>query len=178
MVPDSRMWHLMCTQGRNLGVRKHLVLYRVVSLYFQNLKCYLPESLRRSKCYTGELGYDGLNGTRKIGPSYPKSVVYIWQILDMHRTGTKHIVRHMQKSVIQWSVISKFTCTINPIAAVSVHSVACDINFLSSAVTFLEFLLQLTLQEYKGTLALSLCLMKETTTLDSLIVILPVQSAP
>ena len=29
----------------------------------------------------------------------------------MHRTGTKHIVRHMQKSVVQWSVISKFTCT-------------------------------------------------------------------
>ena len=28
----------------------------------------------------------------------------------MHRSGTKHIVRHMQKSVIQWSVISKFTC--------------------------------------------------------------------
>ena len=28
----------------------------------------------------------------------------------MHRTGTKHIVRHMQKSVVQWSVISKFTC--------------------------------------------------------------------
>ena len=26
---------------------------------------------------TGELGYDGLNGTRKIGPSYAKSVVYI-----------------------------------------------------------------------------------------------------
>ena len=26
---------------------------------------------------TGELGYDGLNGTRKIGPSYSKSVVYI-----------------------------------------------------------------------------------------------------
>ena len=25
----------------------------------------------------GELGYDGLNGTRKIGPSYAKSVVYI-----------------------------------------------------------------------------------------------------
>ena len=25
----------------------------------------------------GELGYDGLNGTRKIGPSYEKSVVYI-----------------------------------------------------------------------------------------------------
>ena len=28
---------------------------------------------------------------------YAKSVVYIWQILDMHRTGTKHIIRHMQK---------------------------------------------------------------------------------
>ena len=27
--------------------------------------------------YTGELGYDGLNGTRKIGPSYAKSVLYI-----------------------------------------------------------------------------------------------------
>ena len=26
---------------------------------------------------TGELGYDGLNMTRKIGPSYAKSVVYI-----------------------------------------------------------------------------------------------------
>ena len=26
---------------------------------------------------TGELGYDGLDGTRKIGPSYAKSVVYI-----------------------------------------------------------------------------------------------------
>ena len=59
---------------------------------------------------TGELGYDRLNGTRKIGPSYAKSVIYIWRILDMHWTGTKHIVRHMQKSVVQWSVISKFTC--------------------------------------------------------------------
>ena len=26
---------------------------------------------------TGELGYDGLNETRKIGPSYAKSVIYI-----------------------------------------------------------------------------------------------------
>ena len=26
---------------------------------------------------TGELGYDRLNGTRKIGPSYAKSIVYI-----------------------------------------------------------------------------------------------------
>ena len=41
--------------------------------------------------YTSELGYDGLNGTRKIGPSYAKSVIYIWHILDMHGTGTKHL---------------------------------------------------------------------------------------
>ena len=26
---------------------------------------------------TGKLGYDRLNGTRKIGPSYAKSIVYI-----------------------------------------------------------------------------------------------------
>ena len=31
-------------------------------------------------------------------------------VLDMHGTGTKHIVRHSQKSGVQWSVISKFTC--------------------------------------------------------------------
>ena len=31
----------------------------------------------------------------------------------MNRTGTKHIVCHMKKSVVQWSVISKFTCIIN-----------------------------------------------------------------
>ena len=72
--------------------------------FFYILKSLIPNT------NTGELGYDGLSGTRKIGPSYAKSVVYIWRILDMHWTGTKHIVRHMQKSVIQWSVISKFTC--------------------------------------------------------------------
>ena len=31
--------------------------------------------------WTGELGYDRLNGTRKIGPSYAKSVLYILQYL-------------------------------------------------------------------------------------------------
>ena len=31
-------------------------------------------------------------------------------MLDMHWSGAKHIVRHMQKSDVQWSVISKFTC--------------------------------------------------------------------
>ena len=47
---------------------------------------------------------DGLNGTRKIGPSYAKSVIYIRHILDMHGTGTKHIVHYRQKSVVQWSI--------------------------------------------------------------------------
>ena len=61
---------------------------------------------------TGELGYDRLNGTRKIGPSYAKFVAYILRVLDMHQTGTKHIVHHMQKSVVQWSVISKLTCIV------------------------------------------------------------------
>ena len=27
--------------------------------------------------YTGELGYDRLNGTMKIGPTYAKSIIYI-----------------------------------------------------------------------------------------------------
>ena len=31
-------------------------------------------------------------------------------ILDMHGTGNKHIVCHSQKSGVQWSVISEFTC--------------------------------------------------------------------
>ena len=53
--------------------------------------------------YTGELGYDRLNGTRKIGPSYAKSVIYIWQILDMHGTGTKHLVRH--RRIIRLTVV-------------------------------------------------------------------------
>ena len=44
------------------------------------------------------------------GQSYARSVIYIWLILDMHRTETKHIVRHRHRCVVQWSVISKFTC--------------------------------------------------------------------
>ena len=80
----------------------------------------LPFKLRPPECSTGELGYDGLNGTRKIGPSYAKSVAYILRILDMHRTGTKHIVCHMQKSVVQWSVISKFTCSDRSILLLSI----------------------------------------------------------
>ena len=58
---------------------------------------------------TSKLGYDGLNGTRKVGPSYAKSFTYIGHILDMHGTGTKYLVRHRQKSIVQRSVISKST---------------------------------------------------------------------
>ena len=65
-----------------------------------------------SKKNTDELGYERLNGTRKIGPSYAKYVIYIWHIFDMHGTGTKHIVRHRQRSVIQWSVISRLASII------------------------------------------------------------------
>ena len=80
-------------------------------MYIQNVSFFFWNSIwKKPVLYTGELGYDRLNGTRKIGPSYAKSVVYIWRIFDLHRTGTKHIVCHMQKSVVQWSVISKFTC--------------------------------------------------------------------
>ena len=55
---------------------------------------------------------NSVNGTREIGPSYAKSVIYIRHIpvLDIHGTGTKHIVRHRLKSVVQWFVISKFAC--------------------------------------------------------------------
>ena len=31
-------------------------------------------------------------------------------VLDIHGTGTKHIVRHSQKSVVQWSRVAEFTC--------------------------------------------------------------------
>ena len=36
---------------------------------------YLPD--QPPAPFTGELGYDRLDGTKKIGPSYAKSVVYI-----------------------------------------------------------------------------------------------------
>ena len=41
-------------------------------------------------------------------------------VVNMHGTGTKHIVRHSQKSVIQWSVISKFTCITQYTEAVNI----------------------------------------------------------
>ena len=31
-------------------------------------------------------------------------------ILDMHGTGTKHIVGYSQKFVVQWSSVADFTC--------------------------------------------------------------------
>ena len=46
------------------------------------------------------------------GPSYGIRPMHgKIHVVNMHGTGTKHIVRHSQKSVVQWSVISKFTCT-------------------------------------------------------------------
>ena len=41
-----------------------------------SMKAVLMEMTTR-KWYTGELGYDRLSGTRKIGPSHAKSVVNI-----------------------------------------------------------------------------------------------------
>ena len=32
-------------------------------------------------------------------------------VLDMHGTGTKHIVRHSQKSIVQLSGVAVLTCT-------------------------------------------------------------------
>ena len=93
-------WHLTRSHlGRARGLTKLESWYMTV----------LNGSLR-TRVNTGELGNDGLNGTRKICPSYAKSVIYIWHILYMHGTRTEHIVRHRQTSVVQWSVISKFTC--------------------------------------------------------------------
>ena len=49
-----------------------------------SINLYLDTSIRLRKThihqtdYTGELGYDRLNGTRKIGPSYAKSVLYTY----------------------------------------------------------------------------------------------------
>ena len=51
----------------------------------------------------------------------------------MHRTGAKHIVRHMQKSVIQWSVISKFTCILSLISILSKYMhYGCNLGILWS----------------------------------------------
>ena len=99
---------------------------------------------------TGELGYDRLNGTRIIGPSFAKSVIYIWHIwhiLDMHGTGTKHVVRHRQKSVIQRSVISKFACINN--INISTDKMACLLE---------HHKLKYLLQHYKMT-----CLLQQAT---------------
>ena len=55
--------------------------------------------------------------TDSMGPGklvrHMENPSYTYDEYFMHWTGTKHIVRHMQKSVVQWSVISKFTCSYN-----------------------------------------------------------------
>ena len=45
-----------------------LLSYNIEDMVIENLKYSVNVG-------TGELGYDGLNGTRKIGPSYAKSVI-------------------------------------------------------------------------------------------------------
>ena len=104
-------WLLRCTRWLTYIVHWHWGVLQV-NENTNHLNQHFIYSFKCKYDNTGELGYDRLNGTRKIGPLYAKSVVYIWRILDMHRTGTNHIVRHMQKSVVQWSIISKLTCTI------------------------------------------------------------------
>ena len=44
--------------------------------YYMDM-CEAACSVHPTRPYTGELGYDRLNWTRKIGPSYAKSVIYI-----------------------------------------------------------------------------------------------------
>ena len=52
--------------------------------------------------------------TDLMGPGklvcHMQSLSHTYDILDMHGTGTKHIVCHSQKSGVQWSVICKFNC--------------------------------------------------------------------
>ena len=40
-------------------------------------------------------------------------------VLDMHGTGTKHIVRHSQKSSVLWSGVAEFTCIKEPVASLA-----------------------------------------------------------
>ena len=64
-------------------LRDFLILIKLIVKNLHERYCYITcrnarqNKLQNYKPYTGELGYDGLNGTRKIGPSYAKSVVYI-----------------------------------------------------------------------------------------------------
>ena len=76
----------------------------------------------------------------------------------MHRTGTKHIVRHMQKSIVQWSVISKFTCTIIIITIIIILLLLSLVLLLSSVLLLLLLLLLLILlQTYLPRRLLLLC---------------------
>ena len=67
------------TLGQGLAFASTLVTSTIYKwLVTVKLKCSRKKVAKEStNSCTGELGYDGLNGTRKIGPSYAKSVVYI-----------------------------------------------------------------------------------------------------
>ena len=68
----TTLFHIFCKIIHNFQVIfKSIKTPEVRCLYRK------PFNFHSFLCITGELGYDGLNGTRKIGPSYAKSVVYI-----------------------------------------------------------------------------------------------------
>ena len=50
--------------------------------------------------------------------------------MNMGGTGTKHLVRHRRKSVLQWSVISKFTCIVHTWENIDVENIldTCTMN--------------------------------------------------
>ena len=92
-----------------LDVRDLLFLHSYIGRTAFSYPCVLCKKVRpryARKYGTGELGYDRLNGTRKIGLSYAKSVVYIWWILyasdwdQVYRLSyakiCRTVVRHIQ----------------------------------------------------------------------------------
>ena len=84
-----------------------------------------------------------LDMTDSIGPGklvrhmQNMSYTYDKYLIMMHRTGTEHIVHHMQKSIVQWSVISKFTC--------NTHSIV-DLHTRASLLQMEEYFISYSFQ--------------------------------
>ena len=74
MWPELK--HSQCTSIEVLDKFK-AVCNNLLDLYLYIILDYTCSESQVNNASTGELGYDGLNGTRKIGPSYAKSVIYI-----------------------------------------------------------------------------------------------------
>ena len=63
-------------------------------------------------------------------------------ILDMHEIGTKHNIRHSQKSGVQWSGVAKFTCiTLGPVCSIGVM-LGCSLPVISAALLSLRIRLK------------------------------------